>query len=58
MNTYTMNNPYMDFSGMSPEEMAFLQQATAQLTENQKKYFFMVYSSKRRKAQDLLLFTI
>lgn len=55
---YQNQNPYMPFSDTTPEEWAFLQQATAKLTENQQKYFFMVYSSKRRKAQDLLLFTI
>jgi TM2 domain-containing membrane protein YozV len=52
------NNPYMPFSDTTPEEWSFLQQATAELTENQKKFFYMVYSSKRRKSQDILLFTL
>ena len=51
-------NPYMPFSDTTPEEWSFLQQATADLTENQKKFFYMVYSSKRRKSQDLLLATL
>ncbi|MCR8560998.1 hypothetical protein KXD93_25295 [Mucilaginibacter sp. BJC16-A38] len=51
-------NPYMAFPGITPEEMAFLQQGTADLTENQKKYFYMVYSSKRKSPQDILIFTL
>jgi|SRR6185312_2875268 len=51
-------NPYMAFPGMTPEEMSFLQQATAGLEENQKKYFYMVYAGKRKNPQDILLFTL
>lgn len=51
-------NPYMAFPGITPEEMGFLQQGTADLNEEQKKYFYMVYSSKRKNPQDLLLFTL
>jgi len=51
-------NSYMSLSGMSPEEIGFLQQATATLTENQQKYFFMVYTGKRKSPQDLLIFTL
>jgi TM2 domain-containing membrane protein YozV len=51
-------NPYMALSGISPEELGFLQQATSSLTENQQKYFYMSYSGKRRSPQDLLIFTI
>jgi len=51
-------NPYMAFSGITPEEMGFLQQGTAELNENQKKYFYMMYSSKRKSPQDILLFTL
>lgn len=52
------SNPYMGFPGITPEEMVFLQQGTAELSENQKKYFFMVYSGKRKNPQDILLFTL
>jgi TM2 domain-containing membrane protein YozV len=52
------NNPYMSLSGISPEEIGFLQQATQGLNENQQKYFFMVYSGKRKNPQDILLFTL
>ncbi len=51
-------NPFMAFPGITPEEMGFLQQGTADLNENQKKYFYMVYSGKRKSPQDILLFTI
>lgn len=56
MNMY--QNPYMAFPGITPEEMGFLQQATADLDENQKKYFYMAYSDKRKNPQDILLFTL
>ncbi len=51
-------NPYMAFPGITPEEMGFLQQGTAELSENQKRYFYMVYSGKRKNPQDILLFTL
>lgn len=51
-------NPYMALPGVTPEEIGFLQQATAGLTENQNKYFYMVYSGKRKSAQDMLLFCL
>jgi len=51
-------NPIMTFPGVTFEEMAFLQQATAELTENQKKHFYAAYSGKRRNSSDLLLFTL
>jgi hypothetical protein len=51
-------NPYMAFPGITPEEMGFLQQGTAELNENQKKYFYMAYSGKRKSPQDILIFTL
>jgi TM2 domain-containing membrane protein YozV len=54
----TQQDPYKAFADFSPEEMAFLQHATPDLTENQKKYFYMVYSNKRKNSQDVLLFTL
>ena len=43
-------NPYMALPGITPEEMAFLQQGTTDLNENQKKYFYMIYSGKKKKS--------
>jgi TM2 domain-containing membrane protein YozV len=51
-------NPYMAFPGITPEEMAFLQQGTADLNDTQKKYFYMIYSGKRKNPQDMLLFCL
>jgi hypothetical protein len=48
-------DPYMNFADMGPEEMGFLQQATAkELNEDQKRYFYTVYSSKRKNSQEIL----
>ena len=51
-------NPYMSLSGISAEELGFLEQATSGLTENQQKYFYMAYTGKRKSPQDILLFTV
>lgn len=51
-------NYYTAFSGITPEEAGFLQQATAGLTENQHRNFINIYSGKRRSPQDILLFTL
>lgn len=49
---------YMNFADMGPEEMSFLQQATGELSESQKKYFYMVYTGKRKNANEILIFTL
>jgi TM2 domain-containing membrane protein YozV len=51
-------NPYMALPGVTPEELGFLQQATSSLNESQQKYFYMVYSNKRKNPQDLIILTI
>jgi len=51
-------NPLMAFPGITAEEMSFINQGSAELTEEQKKFFFMVYSSKRKNPQELLLLTL
>jgi len=51
-------DPYMNFSDITAEEMGYLQQATVGLTDNQKQYFYMVYAGKRRTAQEILIFTL
>ncbi len=51
-------SPYMGLSGISSEELAFLQQATAGLSDDQKKYFYMSYTGKRKSPQDVLIFTL
>jgi TM2 domain-containing membrane protein YozV len=51
-------NAYMTLPGITPEELGCLQQATADLNDDQKKYFYMIYSGKRKNPQDILLFTL
>ena len=51
-------SPYMGLSGITPEELAVIQQATAELSENQHKYFYINYTSKRKNPQDMLIFCI
>ena len=51
-------DPYMNFADMGPEEMGFLQQATRELSEEQKKYFYMLYSNKRKNTNEILIFTL
>jgi len=51
-------NAYMGLPGISPEELHFLQQANAELNENQQKYFHMAYTSKRKSPQDILVFSL
>jgi TM2 domain-containing membrane protein YozV len=48
----------MMLPGISPEEMGYIQQAVAQLTENQQKYFYMNYTTKRKSPQDIMIFCI
>jgi len=54
----SFQNPYMGLSGITPEEVNFLQIATAELNENQQKQFFTAYISKRKNPQDILLLTV
>jgi hypothetical protein len=56
MNAY--QNPYMAFPGITPEEMNYINQTTASLTDSQKQSFYMLYSAKRKSSQDILLFTL
>jgi len=51
-------NAYLSFPGISPEEFGFLQQATNDLNDEQKKHFYMIYSGKRKSPQDMLIFCI
>jgi TM2 domain-containing membrane protein YozV len=51
-------NPFIVLPGITPEEMNFLQQATAGLTEEQLNNFRFIYQGKRRNPSDLLLFTL
>jgi len=56
MDTYS--NAYMTLPDMSPEEIAFLEQANENLDDEQKKRFFNIYSAKRKSPQDILLYIL
>lgn len=58
MDMFQNNNPYMALPGITPEELGYIQQAIAQLSENQQKYFYMTYTTKRKSPQDMLIFCI
>jgi len=58
MDMYQNNNPYLMLPGMTPDEWGYIQQALSQLSENQQKYFYMAYSTKRKSPQDLLIFCV
>jgi len=51
-------NILMNIEGITPEELMYLQHATASLTEDQLKNFVLLYIGKRKKAQDILLLTL
>ena len=51
-------NPYMGFADISIEEMSILQQATAELNDAQKQYFYAIYQTKRKSHQDMLIFCL
>lgn len=40
------------------EEVAFIQQTTAGLTDTQKQAFMSIYYNRRKSAQDILIFTL
>ena len=48
----------MNISGITPHELLYLEHATATLTESQLRDFVVLYSGKRKPAQDMLLFTL
>lgn len=49
---------FYTFSGMDSEEFILLKQATKDMTEEQFKQFVMVYQSRRKDPQTILLFTL
>jgi TM2 domain-containing membrane protein YozV len=49
---------FYSFSGMDTEEFMLLKQATKDMTEDQFKQFVMVYQSRRKDPQTILLVTL
>lgn len=50
-----MENPFLNLKSITPTEMIHLKNVTANLSEEKLKSFVVVYSSKRREAELLLI---
>lgn len=48
----------LQFRGISPEELQYLEQLTQDFNDQQAKNFVMLYANKRKDSQDILLFTL
>jgi TM2 domain-containing membrane protein YozV len=51
-------NPYMSLPGITTEEMIILDRTTSSLSDTQEQSFYMIYSTKRKNPQDILLFAL
>jgi TM2 domain-containing membrane protein YozV len=51
-------NPYAAFPGVTYEEVHFLGQMSAGLTDTQRGNFIAIYAGKRRDPQDIMLVTL
>jgi TM2 domain-containing membrane protein YozV len=56
MNTYQHN--YFVYSGITPDEYAFIQEASAGLNTFQMQTFMLVYNSRRKNPVDILFATL
>lgn len=56
MNAY--QNTYNDFAGMTMDEYSFIHHASAGLSNNQMQTFMLVYNSRRKNPNDILLATL
>lgn len=56
MNAY--QHSYTEFAGMTMEEYDFLHHASAGLNQNQMQTFMLVYNSRRKNPNDILLATL
>jgi TM2 domain-containing membrane protein YozV len=48
----------MSLPGITPEEMLFIQEATKELNDDQLKNFLMMYSTKRKDPQMIMICTL
>ncbi|GAB3921135.1 TM2 domain-containing protein [Mucilaginibacter myungsuensis] len=49
---------YMNFPGMTSQELTMLQRATAGLTAEQEAYFLNIYATKRKNPEDIKMYCI
>ena len=52
------DSPFMALRGITPQELSYLQSATHGLTDQQLRGFLMIYGSKRRNPDDMLMFCL
>ena len=52
------NSPFMMLPGISPQELSYLQTATTGFNEQQLNRFLMIYNSKRRNPDDMVLYCV
>lgn len=50
-----MNQQLLMMQGLEPDELAFLQDLTKDMTEQQQQHFYVLYSGKRKDRQTMLL---
>lgn len=50
--------PFMSLPGITPQEYSYLQTATTGFSEQQLRGFLMIYGSKRRNPDDMILYCI
>lgn len=51
-------SPLMSLPGITPEEYAYLQQATTGLNDQQLRNFLMIYGSRRKQPSEILLLAL
>ena len=54
----TTNNPFLHLDGISNDELTYLNHIIIGMEENQLRSFYQIYSSRRKKSQEILLFTL
>ena len=52
------DSPFMTLPGITPEEFTYLQSVTTGFNNHQLRGFLMIYGSKRRNPDDMLLYCI
>ncbi|MCX2452955.1 TM2 domain-containing protein [Pedobacter sp. PLR] len=52
------DSPFMTLPGITPQEYSYLQSATTGFSEQQLRGFLMIYGSKRRNPDDMVLYCI
>ncbi len=52
------DSPFMSLPGISPQEYSYLQTATTGFSEQQLRGFLLIYGSKRRNPDDMILYCI